>query len=354
MFLYYKFGTFIDDLVICIFIFNQQAEVRTKQLALFVVLQTFFGVLLTDDASANIVLVPAGNREEQPSRKTDWKKYEQALEQMADEKYGCVIKQAASTYNIDPVAVMGSIIGEHTYNFDLWDVGQNALLSVFMSLRDPVQLKYKDIVLKELLLENAYIGCRETRETSDDNHSKMWDCYNQVWKGEGTRNEEGLSLQEAFFNLEGFGFLGYTYGYAQLSPVSVLMVTDIVHEKTGFGILTVDEPLKIYDAILNPKLAIHYVAAINRQAVEIYKDVALVDISENPGIIATLYNTGSVKARAKKRFQKSIEIEEIYPRENYFGWLVNEKEAEIRKFYEEKIAPLSKNDCWEYVYTLEN
>jgi hypothetical protein len=49
-----------------------------------------------------------------------------------------------------------------------------------------------------------------------------------------------------------------------------------------------------------------------------------VDISRNPGITATLYNIGRSAQRAAAHGRGSL------PEENYFGWLVNDKLAELK------------------------
>ena len=66
-----------------------------------------------------------------------------------------------------------------------------------------------------------------------------------------------------------------------------------------------------------------------------YKQIAGFDISQNPGITATLYNLGDAATRARelkaendKRAAKGKPP--VYPQENFYGWLVNDKEAELR------------------------
>jgi hypothetical protein len=52
---------------------------------------------------------------------------------------------------------------------------------------------------------------------------------------------------------------GYSYGFGQL----------------GFDELTLADPPALYNAILNPQISIHYVAATNRIAIEVYKKMRI-------------------------------------------------------------------------------
>ena len=56
---------------------------------------------------------------------------------------------------------------------------------------------------------------------------------------------------------------------------------------------------EVYAAVMDPDTSLHYVAAIIRHDIDAYRSIAGFDISGNPGITATLYNTGSAIARAR-------------------------------------------------------
>ena len=88
---------------------------------------------------------------------------------------------------------------------------------------------------------------------------------------------------------------------------------------------------------MDPDTSLHYMAAIIRHDIDTYRSIAGFDISGNPGITATLYNTGSAIARARalaeeNRMRRLVGIPFVlYPRENYYGWLVNAHLDELRK-----------------------
>jgi hypothetical protein len=87
---------------------------------------------------------------------------------------------------------------------------------------------------------------------------------------------------------------------------------------------------------MDPDMSLDYMAAIIAHDIQAYRQIAGFDISQNPGITATLYNLGDAVDRARalaaenrKRRTKGLGV--VYPHENYYGWLVNARLAELRK-----------------------
>ena len=67
-------------------------------------------------------------------------------------------------------------------------------------------------------------------------------------------------------------------------------------------------------------------------------EIAGFDISQNPGLTATLYNLGNPEERAnalkaENAGRKSQGLEPRMPEENYYGWLVNEKLPELQSLF---------------------
>ena len=89
---------------------------------------------------------------------------------------------------------------------------------------------------------------------------------------------------------------------------------------------------------MDPDLSLPYVAATLKISIDAYRTIAGFDISQNPGLTATLYNVGNPDARA---YALKAENEELavrgeaprYPEENYYGWLVNEKLPELQALF---------------------
>ena len=87
---------------------------------------------------------------------------------------------------------------------------------------------------------------------------------------------------------------------------------------------------------MNPDTSLLYVAANIRVSIDMYKRIAGIDISKNPGVTATLYNLGDAATRAREsRAVNDARATKgqppVYPQENFYGWLVNDREAELRK-----------------------
>lgn len=305
-------------------------------------------ITLDDYLDGAPLVVPKGNIGQSVKKSTDLAKYRDILNQLTQENYGCVVRHAAELYKVDPVAILGSIIGEHTYNVDNWDVWGERYL--YMRKRWISRFSENGLDLRSLLEEPVYKSC----EQLTDNNYELWTCYNSFWKKDRRntrRNNKFWEIKWTFFNPLGSG---YTYGLGQLGPERALMVTDLVSRVSGFETLNLNDPVKIYDHILNPQVSIHYVAASNRVAIDIYMDRANFDISQNMGVIATLYNLGREAERAERKFEgtkkRLSEGQDIdFPKSNYYGWFINEKEDEIRSTYQQKILSLPRSTCDQYI-----
>jgi hypothetical protein len=112
----------------------------------------------------------------------------------------------------------------------------------------------------------------------------------------------------------------------------------MVHRVSGLPKLDVKNPNEIYKTIMDPDLTLPYVAATIKTSIEAYRRIAGFDISQNPGITATLYNVGNPEERAQalkaenQRRRAAGEAEKL-PEENYYGWLVNDKLADLKALF---------------------
>ena len=108
------------------------------------------------------------------------------------------------------------------------------------------------------------------------------------------------------------------------------MLTDVVSKTSGYKKLDENDAAGVYEAIMDPDISLAYMAASIRQSIDAYKKVAGVDISKNPGLTATLYNVGNPFARAAAYKARRTSGGGQWPEENYYGWLVNDKLAELK------------------------
>jgi hypothetical protein len=245
------------------------------------------------------------------------------------------IKKAAAHFGIDPIHIVGAIVGEHTYNINTYDTLQTYYVKALQYADDnSLVFAYRGETAEKFFQRPQFAKC----ETIDALYAK-WDCRQTVWntKFYGKIVDGRLyprdRLHRVFFQPM---FSGQTFGIGQISPIAALMVTDQVHAKAGLPLLTIDHASQVYQQIMNPDTSVEYVAANIRASIDAYKRIAGFDISQNPGITATLYNLGDAVTRASQlrainqaRAAKGQPPQ--YPEENFYGWFINEHVDELRK-----------------------
>jgi hypothetical protein len=89
---------------------------------------------------------------------------------------------------------------------------------------------------------------------------------------------------------------------------------------------------------MDPDQSLAYIAATLRKSIDAYRSIAGFDISQNPGITATLYNLGNPEARARalaaeNRARTGQGKAARLPEENYYGWLVNAKLDQLQSLF---------------------
>ena len=304
----------------------------------------------TAPASADVIVVPPGNRSDKQPKVYAGSRFLTAIRNSGsfDDKYKRVyavfannpklvarIKQVSASYGVDPVHVIGAIVGEHTYNIDTFDTLQDYYVKAMQySSNNTLEFAHKGQSASELFAKPQFAKC----EAMQNNYEK-WDCRQTVWnrvfmgKIVDGRMYFKDRLHRVYFK-PAFG--GQTFGFGQLSPVAALMVTDVTSKRGGLPLLSIDNPSQVYEQIMSPDTSLHYVAANIRVQIDMYKQIAGFDISQNPGITATLYNLGDAATRAREL--KAVNDKRaaagqppLYPQENFYGWFVNSKEADLRK-----------------------
>ena len=158
----------------------------------------------------------------------------------------------------------------------------------------------------------------------------LWTCREEVWEAifRG-KSVDGTRYPDERFSATFFQpfYAGQTFGLGQMNPLQALKMSDRVAAVSGLRRLDAGKGEKVYEAIMDPDLSLHYVAATLRASLDAYAAVGY-DISGNPGITATLYNLGRPRMRAA-----ALKGRGGMPRENYYGWLVNDKEDELRALF---------------------
>ncbi|MTH98127.1 DUF1402 family protein [Roseibium sp. RKSG952] len=292
-------------------------------------------------AQASIRVVPEGNRyDSQPKIPFASARRTAALKSSYDAKFDRIlavlrrdrrlmasIKRVARIYGIDPVHMIGAIVGEHTYNYDSLDSAQSYYVKALSYAGIDLTFDYNGEHVEEFVLRPQFERCRQGGRANSSN--RLWSCYERVWdnsfKG---RRVDGAAYPKKSFNETFFQplFAGQSFGLGQLSPLTVLKMTDRVARQSRNRALTASDESAVYRATMDPDISLHYMAAIIQDAIEAYRSVGKVDISNNPGLTATLYNLGDPWRRAAK-YRRGAQT---WPRENYYGWLVNNRIDDIR------------------------
>ena len=288
-------------------------------------------------SAAGMTVVPEGNRNAvQPKvpgasvrrtragKTTFDEKYEKIRDLLAtDRALISKIKSTAAAYGIDPIHMVGAIVGEHTYNVDAYDRLQTYYVKAAAYAGNSFRFGYGDESIDQFIDRPEFSKC----ERNSDSYS-LWTCREAVWE-KAFRGQKvgGVSYPDNRFSAVFFQpfYAGQTFGLGQLNPLTALMFSDAVAKISGYPKLDENKAAEVYDAIMDPDKSLAYMAATIRRSIDDYKSIAHVDISRNPGITATLYNTGGSAQRAA-----ALAARGGLPEENYYGWLVNDKLDELK------------------------
>ena len=303
---------------------------------------TLLTVLNTPLASQAMDVVPAGNRNaEQPNvpgasvrrtkaGKTSFDaKYEKVRDLLAsDAALMDKLKSTARKYGIDPIHMVGAIVGEHTYNVDAYDRLQSYYIKAASYAGNSFRFGHDGESIADFVDRPEFADCADKKGSY-----ALWSCREGVWNKEFKgKRVDGHSYPNNRFSAVFFQpfYAGQTFGIGQINPLTALMLTDVVSKTSGYKKLDENDAAGVYEAIMDPDISLAYMAASIRQSIDAYKKVAGVDISKNPGITATLYNVGNPFARAAAYKARRTSGGGQWPEENYYGWLVNDKLAELK------------------------
>jgi hypothetical protein len=241
------------------------------------------------------------------------------------------IAQIAPKYGVSPESVAACIIGEHVFNVTLADTFQSYFIGAYSKWLDKSSTVQH--IYLALLKEPDVASILASNQTDYEKWDKIFNLYNQKYRG--TKNYPNENFIFTFFNPYGAGL---TYGLGQLSPVRVLLTNDIAVKMGGLKKIEPSDTKSLYFATLDVDTNINYVAETVVASIDNYKEYANFDISQNIGVIATLYNLGNEKTRAEKlesinehliQDHKAI----VFPKENFYGWYMNKKEVDIKKLF---------------------
>lgn len=301
------------------------------------------GTVLPSYAEAATLVLPGNRNAEQPnvpgasarrtkgSNSTYERKYQKVYELLSsDKQLISKIKSTASRYGIDPIHMIGAIVGEHTYNVDAYDRLQSYYVKAASYAGNSFRFGYKDETIAQFLTHSQFAKC----QSKSDSYS-LWNCREDVWEASFRgKTVEGVSYPDNRFSAVFFQpfYAGQTFGLGQINPLTALMLSDTVARTSGYEKLDENDASAVYTAIMDPDHSLAYMAAAIRKSIDDYKSIADMDISKNPGLTSTLYNLGGSQQRAAALAQKNRQSGgTVWPEENYYGWLINEKLPELQK-----------------------
>ena len=292
--------------------------------------------------------VPPGNRNaEQPgvpgasarrtksSNTTYDRKYQKVVDLLSsDKELMGKIKSTARRYGIDPIHMVGAIVGEHTYNVDAYDRLQSYYVKAASYAGNSFRFGYKDETIAQFLAHSEFSKC----QSKNDSYS-LWNCREDVWDNNFRgKTVGGVAYPNNRFSAVFFQpfYAGQTFGLGQINPLTALMLSDMVAKTSGYEKLDENDAGAVYTAIMDPDRSLAYMAASLRKSIDDYKAIAGMDISDNPGVTSTLYNVGGSAQRAASLAQKNRQRAAsgegpIWPEENYYGWLINDRIKDLEK-----------------------
>nr|WP_210279596.1 DUF1402 family protein [Rhizobium metallidurans] len=298
--------------------------------------------VLTAAPAFSMQLVPPGNRNvEQPdvpgasvrrtkgTKTTFDRKYEKVRELLAtDRELMAKIRKVSAAYGIDPIHVVGAIVGEHTYNVDAYDRLQSYYVKAASYAGESFRFAYDGENVDDFVKRPQFSAC----DGKTDSYT-LWSCREDVWESDfrgktvGDKSFPNNRFSAVFF--QPF-YAGQTFGLGQINPLTALMLSDLVNRVSGYDKLNEKDAGSVYKAIMQPDISLAFVAAAVRRSIDDYKQIAGMDISKNPGLTATLYNLGNSRQRAAALAAKNrASGETAWPEENYYGWLINDKLDEL-------------------------
>jgi hypothetical protein len=297
---------------------------------------------LTSVPAYAIEVVPPGNRNiEQPAvpgasvrrtkgtKSTFDRKYEKVFELLsADRELMGKIRKTAAAYSIDPIHIIGAIVGEHTYNVDAYDRLQSYYVKAASYAGESFRFAFEGEDVDTFVDRPQFAECNGKRDSY-----LLWSCREDVWERDFRgKAVDGKSFPNNRFSAVFFQpfYAGQTFGLGQVNPLTALMLSDLVSRVSGYPRLNEKDAGAVYRAIMEPDISLAFVAASIRESIDDYKQIAGMDISKNPGLTATLYNVGNSRQRAlalaaKNRAAGAL----VWPEENYYGWLINDKLDEL-------------------------
>ncbi len=141
--------------------------------------------------AAAVTVVPEGNRNEsQPGvpaasakrtremNTTYEAKYQKIYNLLkTDSKLRSKIASVARTYGIDPVHIVGALVGEHTYNVDAYDRLQTYYVKAISYVQQGLSFDYQGETIGDFVKWPQFSACAQFKDSL-----RLWTCREDVWE----------------------------------------------------------------------------------------------------------------------------------------------------------------------------
>lgn len=227
-------------------------------------------------------------------------------------------------FNIHPMHILGPIVGENSFNGAIDQTIQDSFAKMF----NESDFKTMSARMRMISEDPSNAGCMNL------NISNYWKWRCVLHKSSYLANGSNRDFIFWFYQISNKG--QGTFGLGQIQPFLLWSVNDLVVEKTKalgynykkFNLTDMKTPFQV---IFNNKEMLAYIAAMAYVSINVYKQVAQVDISQNPGLTTTLYNLGDEYQRAYMSTVRGGD-----PKVNFMGWYINRFEDSMNNYLKNK------------------
>ena len=132
------------------------------------------------------------------------------------------IKKSAARFGIDPIHIVGALVGEHTYNVDALDFFQTYFVKAASYLKSVISFEYDGENVIDFVNRPQFAQCAAVSDSYD-----LWDCREEIWQNEfAGKSVDGKTWPNDRFSRVFFQplYAGQTFGLGQLNPLTALQV----------------------------------------------------------------------------------------------------------------------------------
>ena len=248
------------------------------------------------------------------------------------------IKQAAAAYGIDPMHIVGAIVGEHTYNVDAYDRLQTYYVKAISYLRAELSFAYDGEDIDDFVQRPEFAACAgESRQLRSVGLPRAGVEPVLPRQERGRQSFPNDRFSATFF--QPF-YAGQTFGLGQLNPLTALQMSDLVHKVSGPADSSTSAIRNgVYKTIMDPDLTL---ALCRGDAEEVDRRLQdrspastsrRIPASPRRSTMSAIPKRAPMRSRPRTTSAAAAGSSRKLPEENYYGWLVNDKLPELQALF---------------------